>query len=90
MFDGVGSARLVVGGAAEAVWRIAVARKPLSILDIVAYNRLLEIIPAVVSVFGVANLCISHAAHGAHIGLDALSLVVGDSNGSQVDCQVLL
>ena len=52
-----------------------------SILDVVANKRFLEVVPAVISVFGVTNLCIGHAAHGADVSLDALLFVLGDGHG---------
>ena len=59
-----------------------------SILDVVAYNCFLEVVPAVIGVLRVAHLCVGHAAHGADVRLDALLLVVGNGHRRQVDCQV--
>lgn len=63
---------------------------PYSILDVVAYNCFLEVVPAVVGVFGVTNLGVGHAAHGANVRLDALPLVVRNCYRGQVDGQVFL
>ena len=63
---------------------------PYSILDVVAYNCFLEVVPAVIGVFRVANFCVGHTAHGANVRLDTLPLVIGNCYRGQVDGQVLL
>lgn len=62
---------------------------PSSILDVVAYNCFLEVVPAVIGVLGVTHLSVGHAAHGANVRLNALLLVLGNGHGGQVNCQVL-
>ena len=62
---------------------------PSSILDVVAYNCFLEVVPAVISVLGVSHLSVGHTAHGANVRLNALFLVVWNGHCGQVNCQVL-
>ena len=62
---------------------------PSSILDVVAYNCFLEVVPAVISVLGVTHFSVGHTAHGANVRLNALFLVVWNGHCGQVNCQVL-
>ena len=61
-----------------------------SILDVVANDCFLEVVPAVVSVLWVTNFCVGHAAHSADVRLNPLLLVGRDSHRGQIDCQVFL